>query len=75
MTRARRLLRYRGTSQVLREGDQTLIAPERLPDNVFASVRQHGAQRLLCLAHLGTGDTPSVIDPSQLAPDITTWTA
>ncbi|MDH2291521.1 alpha-amylase family glycosyl hydrolase [Cobetia sp. 10Alg 146] len=75
LSRARRLLRYRGTSQVLREGDQTLIAPERLPDDVFASVRQQGAQRLLCLAHLGAGDTPSVIDPSQLAPDITTWTA
>ncbi|WP_405280572.1 alpha-amylase family glycosyl hydrolase [Cobetia sp. Ld8] len=74
LSQARRLLRYRGTSQVLREGDQILIAPERLPDDVFASVRQHGAQRLLCLAHLGTGDTPSVIDPSQLAPDITTWT-
>ncbi|MFY0992040.1 alpha-amylase family glycosyl hydrolase [Halomonas sp. C05BenzN] len=53
LNRVRRLLQLRGESELLRRGEQTLIDPASLPDDVFAVLRHDGDQRLLCLAHLG----------------------
>ncbi|MCE9682533.1 alpha-amylase family glycosyl hydrolase [Halomonas alkalisoli] len=53
LAQVRRLLQLRGESELLRRGEQTLIAPSTLPDDVFGVLRHDGDQRLLCLAHLG----------------------
>nr|WP_298250427.1 alpha-amylase family glycosyl hydrolase [uncultured Halomonas sp.] len=67
LNRVRRLLKQRAGSDVLRRGDQRLIAPEALPDGVFGVIRTLGERRLLCLAHLGHGDTPADISLDGLA--------
>ncbi|TDR52311.1 alpha-glucosidase [Halomonas ventosae] len=53
LARVRQLLALRGASEVLRQGEQQLIAPEALPEGVFGVLRHDGERRLLCLAHLG----------------------
>ncbi|MDN3521778.1 alpha-amylase family glycosyl hydrolase [Halomonas ramblicola] len=53
LNRVRQLLKLRADSDTLRQGEQLLIAPEALPEDVFAVLRQDGDKRLLCLAHLG----------------------
>ncbi|WP_016855695.1 alpha-amylase family glycosyl hydrolase [Halomonas smyrnensis] len=67
LNRVRQLLRRRADSDLLRQGDQQLIAPEALPEEVFGMIRTLGDRRLLCLAHLGHGDTPSDISLDELA--------
>ncbi|WP_136253256.1 alpha-glucosidase [Onishia niordana] len=75
LNRVRELLKLRGTSEVLRQGDQQLIAPEALPDDVFAVIRTLGDRRLLCLAHLGRGDSPASIAPDSLVDGIAGWSS
>ena len=73
LARVRQLLRLRGTSEVLRQGEQRLIDPSALPDDVFAVIRSLGERRLLCLTHLGHGDSPALIAPDALVDGIAGW--
>ncbi|UYG06975.1 alpha-amylase family glycosyl hydrolase [Halomonas sp. M4R1S46] len=73
LARVRELLRLRGASEVLRQGDQQLIAPGELPEDVFGVIRSLGERRLLCLAHLGRGEAPAAIAPDALVSGIQGW--
>ncbi|MBB3189484.1 alpha-amylase family glycosyl hydrolase [Halomonas cerina] len=75
LARVRELLRLRGASEVLRQGDQQLIAPSELPKDVFGVIRSHGERRLLCLAHLGRGEAPVTIAPDALVDGIEGWSS
>ncbi|MFW6345225.1 MAG: alpha-amylase family glycosyl hydrolase [Halomonas sp.] len=74
LNRLGRLLALRGDSELLRRGDQTLIAPEALPEDVFGVLRHDGDERLLCLAHLGRPGTATIpFDPGALVTDATAF--
>ncbi|TLF51724.1 alpha-glucosidase [Halomonas urmiana] len=73
LARVRRLLQLRGASEVLRQGDQQLLEPSRLPVDVFGVIRTLGDQRLLCLAHLGRGNDAIDIDLATLDAGIEGW--
>ncbi|MDN3557791.1 alpha-amylase family glycosyl hydrolase [Halomonas maura] len=73
LNRVRELLKLRGASEVLRQGDQQLIAPGELPEDVFAVLRHDGDKRVLCLAHLGRGTAPATIAPDALVDGIAGW--
>ncbi|MDI4638068.1 MULTISPECIES: alpha-amylase family glycosyl hydrolase [Halomonadaceae] len=67
LAQVRGLLKRRGTSETLRQGDQRLIAPSELPEGVFGVIRTIGERHLLCLAHLGHGEAPAEIALDGLA--------
>ncbi len=69
LNRVRQLLKRRGESELLRQGEQTLIDRANLPDGVFGVLRHDGDRRLLCLAHLGQATRDRVeIDLDTLMP-------
>ncbi|WP_136253257.1 alpha-amylase family glycosyl hydrolase [Onishia niordana] len=70
LNRVRELLKLRGESEVLRQGEQQLIDPKALPEGVFGVIRMLGNQHMLCLAHLGHGDAPAEIALKGLAPGL-----
>ncbi|ATJ83962.1 alpha-amylase family glycosyl hydrolase [Halomonas beimenensis] len=72
LARVRELLQLRGGSEVLRQGEQALIEPASLPDDVFGVIRTLGERRLLCLAHLGRAGTAR-IDLDGLLAGIAGW--
>ncbi|UYG06977.1 alpha-amylase family glycosyl hydrolase [Halomonas sp. M4R1S46] len=73
LNRVRRLLKLRAINDTLRQGEQQVIAPSELPEDVFGVIRRRGERRLLCLAHLGRGETPAGIAPDALATGIEGW--
>ncbi|WP_431025586.1 alpha-amylase family glycosyl hydrolase [Halomonas sp. H5] len=76
LARVRQLLRLRGDSEVLRRGEQTLIDPASLPDDIFAVLRDDGDRRLLCLAHLGRqGATMARLRLDALVPGANGWSS
>ncbi|MCH4562449.1 alpha-amylase family glycosyl hydrolase [Halomonas sp. EGI 63088] len=76
LNRVRQLLKLRADSDTLRQGEQQLIAPEALPEDVFGVVRQSGEQRLLCLAHLGQeGAVAARVRLDDLVPGANGWSS
>ncbi|MDF9434920.1 alpha-amylase family glycosyl hydrolase [Chromohalobacter israelensis] len=73
LNRVRQLFKLRGESLLLRQGDQQLIDPAALPEDIFALLREHDGHRLLCLAHLGRDSEPAPLAPDTLVDDFAGW--
>ncbi|WP_227367406.1 alpha-glucosidase [Halomonas sp. M20] len=72
LMQVRRLLHLRAEEEVLRRGEQLLLPPETLPQNVFALLRTLGERRLLCLVNLGEEQEFS-LRPAALVNDVKDW--
>jgi alpha-glucosidase len=76
LAQIRQLLQLRGESELLRQGEQTLIDPATLPADVFAVLRHDGDKHLLCLAHLGNdGALQAEIELDALVPGAEGWSS
>ncbi|QEA38887.1 DUF3459 domain-containing protein [Pistricoccus aurantiacus] len=72
LTQVRQLLHLRTAEETLRRGEQHLLPPDTLPENVFALLRTLGERRLLCLANLGR-EQAHCIEPAALVEEVQDW--